>query len=520
MGPAQLAQIDRRTLLRGGLGAVAGLTLAGIAGCAGEPTPAATSGTPRRGGTLRLVALGNPADGLDPLTATGTAAFVAFYQLYDQLVRIEGDRFFLALAESVEPDRTGQSWTIRLRSGARFHDGRPVTARDVAASLALLADPKRSPSYGPVFADVDPAASKVRDARTLVVGLRRPRGDFLDAVLSQASYVFPESVADGNRSQGIGSGPFRLRDARGGGYRLVRNDDHWDGAPLLDAVEITSVADPAARLNAVRGNQADYALGVPASAARSAAGARDVAIRRGGPANSIAMTVELNAQVAPTRNPDVRLALKLLTDRQALVDTVLFGQGRVGNDLLGLGLSGYADDIPQRRRDVDRARSLLARAGVSELTLRAADLVPGIVDGADVLAEQAREAGLRITVDRADPSSYFTDFKRLLSTPAQGFYFVNRPPAVSISTYTGSAGTYNVSGIAGADYDRRLVDAQSTVDDQARRQKFVELQQYLHEQGGDLVWGFAEQLDGVRPGLDGVRLSQSVPLLSKAYLPA
>lgn len=511
------AGVRRRTVLAGVLAA----GVAGVAGCGAEAgAGVSVSSSPRRGGRLRLVALGSPTGGLNPLTATDGASFIAMFQIYDQLVRLQGDRVVASLAESVEPNANATMWTIRIRDGVRFHDGRAVTADDVAYSLRQFGDPKRSPTFGQLYADVDLANLKVRDPRTVEVPLRRARGDLVDSVLAQMSLVFPAGTTDRDWVKGVGSGPFRLVSAAGGGVTLARNDEYWGGAPLLDEVTVAVVVDPAARLNAVRGGQADYAVDVTPAGARSVANAADVQIRRGGPANSMGRSFEMNVQTDPFRDADVRRALRLLVDRQQLVDNVLLGQGQVGNDVYGLGLPGYHTALPQRTRDVDQARSLLAKAGVTRLTIKAADLQAGTVDAARLLAEQAREVGLTITVEQAPADTYFNDYAGVLSTPLQAFYFINRPAATMISTFTGSDSSFNVTGVRGGDFDRRLATARATVDDAARRERFNELQRYLWDSGGDIVWGYAEQLDAVRPGVGGVQLNQSAPLLGTAYLPA
>jgi len=78
-----------------------------------------------------------------------------------------------------------------------------------------------------------------------------------------------------------------------------------------------------------------------------------VSISRGGPANSFAYLFAANVGQPPFDDPRVRQALRLAVDRQALVDVVLLGQGTLGNDVVGLGLPGYAEGLVQRRRDIE-----------------------------------------------------------------------------------------------------------------------------------------------------------------------
>lgn len=504
--------LTRRSFLRGTAGAAALVAAAGpLAACAGATTPAAGS----TGGLLRIAALGAPADALNILTSSGTVDYMAMWSLYEPLVRLTGEKVEPVLAESIEPNADATGYTIRVREGVTFHSGRPLTATDVRYTLATLADPKRSPTFARTYADLDVAGMKVLDARTLTVPLKRPRADLVDGVLTNFSLVFPDGTTDDKWAAADGTGPLRLaaEQPSGGGRTLERNPGFWGSAARLDRVEITSVSDPATRLNALRGGEVDFAHAISPAGAASIAGDPSVQVLRGGAANSQAMTLEMNVTKKPFDNPDVVRAIRMLVDRRALVDTVLFGQGQLGNDLVGKGLVGYDASIAQRTRDVATARTLLAGAGVSRIELKVADLVPGTADAAKLIVEQAAEAGLTITVQSAPADSYFADFAALLSTPLQSFYFVNRPPVSNIALYTGSGSGFNTTGEASPEYDALLRRVQSTVDAGARQRALDAVQQYLWDRGGQLVWGFGEHLDAAAPGVGGVTYDQSLPLL-------
>jgi peptide/nickel transport system substrate-binding protein len=501
--------LTRRRFL-GGMAATASAVALGdvLAACGGGSGDASDD-------RVRVAATGLPtATSLDPRRASPGVGYVALYHLYDSLMRLEGGRYVHQLAESAEPDARATRWTVRLRDGATFHDGRPVRAADVLYSLRTIADPKASPGFALSYVDVDFAASRLRDVRTLELVLRRPRGDFDEAVLAMSSLVLPDGTTDFTKA--VGSGPYRLVAADPGkSVQLRANDDYWAGAPRIQRLDVLTIVAPAARLNAVRHGQVDYAVGISPTGAQTVRGDRAVEVRRGGSANANALLVAMNATARPFHDPRVREALRLAVDRPALVAQALFGQGTVGNDLVGADLPGYASDLPQRERDLERARSLLSAAGVRDLTLRAADLVPGLADASRLLAQQLGEAGVRVRVQAAEAGSYFSDIKAVVATPCQAFYFLNRPAAVHLSSVIGPRAQWNLMGY-GADYAGALTDAQGTVDDHARREKFAALQRDLYARGGEIVWGFEEQLDAARPGIEGVTLSQSVPMFAHA----
>jgi peptide/nickel transport system substrate-binding protein len=422
-------------------------------------------------------------------------------------VRLVNGRIELSLAESIEPNRDATQWTIRVRPDVTFHDGRPLTSEDVAATFRLIGDPEKNQNAA-LFTDLDLAAIKALDGRTVRVPLKRARGDFVEGILALSSPVYPAGVSD--FAKPVGSGPFRLVSSQPGGpVELVAYKDYWGGVPSISELEIRPINDPEARLNAVRAGQIDYAIGITPTGAATAATDGNVQVIRGGAASSNALIFAMNVTQSPFDDPDVRMAFRLAIDREALIESVLFGQGEIGNDIAGKGLPGYNDALPQRRRDVPQARKLLADAGVTEVTMRAADVVPGLVDAAGLYARQLGEVGVELKIDRAAADSYFDDFERVLSTPFQTFFEVNRPAVANIVTFTGSGSDFNITGIADRAYDAKLGQAFATVDDAQRAERIKEVQQILYERGGEIVWAFAEQLDASRPGIQGVQPSSS-----------
>lgn len=500
--------ITRRRLLQNGVGGAALLSVPGLLSACGGDDKASV-----RTGPLRVAAPGAGSDNLDPLRGTEPLDFLVALQLFDELARLDGDKVELALAESIEPNADATEWTIRVRDGVRFHDGTPLTARDVAYSLRLLGDPERNQG-ATLFSDLDLSKLKVVDDRTLRLPLKRARGDLVDGILALTSTVFPAGLSD--FSNAVGSGPFKLVSFRPGTpVELARNADYWDGAPQIRELEIRAISDPVARLNAVKGGQIDYAIGITPTGAKSAQRGRNLQVVRSGARNSSALMFVMNETRPPFDDPRVRLAFRLAIDRQALVDSVLLGEGEIGNDIPGKGLLGYAGDLPQRTRDVDRARNLLAAAGVTKVTMRAADVQPGLVDAAALYARQLEEVGVKLTIDKAPADSYFDDFERVLSTPFQTFFAYNRPAAVNIAAFNGSNAAFNVAGIGDREFDGKLAEAQATVDGGQRTQGLKEVQRILHERGGEIIWGFAETLDVSRIGVEGVQQTTSGVLFSK-----
>lgn len=490
----------------------AGATTAPVTAAADVPDT--TAAAPAGGGSIRVAALASPSDTLDPASVTGLLDYAVLFAVHDSLVLLKGDAFELQLAESIEPNADGSEWTIVLREGPVFHDGRPVTAADVVYSIGLYAT---SPSYGQFFALIDLAGMRAVDDRTVVVPMVTPRADLVESVLGQLSVVVPEGFTDWGRN--VGSGPFVLESYEPGvGAVVVRNDAYWAGAPALDRVEFISIADAATKANALTSGEVDYVNSLDAAAAASLENAEGVQLIRGDATSSVIRCFAFNKRQAPFDDPRVIEACKLAIDRQQMIDVISFGNAALGNDMPSRGFAGYPEDLPQRERDVVRATELFAEAGVTSFTIRAADFVPGIVASAELFVQHLADCGVTATVDVGDPATYFSDFAQVLSTPCQSFYFINRPAITLLSSYTGSTSAFNVFGSGDPDYDAALADALSTIDGDERLAKLSALLQTVRDDEGWLVWGFEQAIDASIAGLDGVEATQGVPSFATATL--
>ncbi|MDQ1105428.1 ABC transporter substrate-binding protein [Nocardioides zeae] len=465
---------------------------------------------------LRVGALGNTTDNLNPLTTNGFADYIGVSHLYESLVELRDGEPVLRLAESIVPDATAESWTITLRDDVTFSDGSAIEATDVAYSLRLTADPTQSPNYASFFGDVDVDGIEVVDERTLVVPFTRPRGDFVSTILSFVSYVYPDGATQWEDAP-VTSGPYTLvsYDA---GERIVMEarEDYFDGTPEVTTLEVVVIDDPQARLNALKSGEIDVATRVDPVAAQAEADNDAIEIQQGGEADSLALGFEMNVNEAPFDDPDVRTAMKLAIDRQELVDVVFLGEGFVGNDLVGLGLPGYDASLPQREHDPQRAEELFAAAGVDAVDVRVAETTPGLQRATELLAEQLADVGVELRVETTDPASFYADYEVLLSTPFQTAYYVNRDAGAYLGSFTGSNGFFNVSGFAPEGYDESLRNAQALVDDDERDAAFAAVQQLVWNDGGTIIWGYQAVLNAQAAGLEGVYLTQAVPQFDAA----
>jgi peptide/nickel transport system substrate-binding protein len=285
----------------------------------------------------------------------------------------------------------------------------------------------------------------------------------------------------------------------------TRFDDYWDGPAKLEELQILS-ADAEARANALQGGQAEYANEMTATFARTAEAGKTVKIvaAKGSTTQAFVMKVDQ----PPFDNPDVRLAFKLLADRQRLVDVVLAGRGVVGNDLFGKGFQYYAADLPQRERDVEQAKALLKKAGLigKEVEIFTSDASAGFVEAATLFAEQVAEAGVKLKVTTGSAQTYAKD---LLTKGAIGSH---RSGAMPIPQYITdrllTKSPFNVTHWRRPAFDAAFAAAQVETGEAARAAKYGVLQKTLRDEGGILAWGHPDFLVAISSKVQGV---QAVP---------
>ncbi|MDX3525634.1 ABC transporter substrate-binding protein [Streptomyces sp. ID05-39B] len=501
MHDERFSGLRRRGFLAAGTGAAA-LALVGCGSGTGDD-PAGGDGKPAKGGRLRAAfAGGGASETLDPHLANLFADAARAKALYDKLADFGADLSAQPrLAASWEPDKTLARWKVTLRQ-ATFHDGRPVTAKDVLYSYRRIADPKQAYRAKASLEPIDLDASRATGDRIIEFVLKRPTAEFPNVLAAFGAYVVPEGATDFDRKP-IGSGPFRFVSfAPGRSAVFRRNDAYWDGAPHLDELELVVVNEESARVNALLGGQIEYAHELAPTTARAHEGKGQIEIvrLRGSAMQAFCMKTDR----APFDDKRVREAFFLIADRQELVDGALSGAGVVGNDLFGKGYEYYADGLPQRAQDLDRARALLKQASAEKLkvTLDTSAVAAGFTEAAGIFRDQAAKAGVTVDVKVGSKDSYWKD---ILDSGTLCCYRSGAMPIEAhISQRLLTDSTTNATKWRHKDFDALYQQAQATRDKAGRAAVYERMQRRLYAEGGFLIWGFADWIIGTARAVKGV----------------
>ena len=535
----------RRTVMVGAAVAIGAV----LAACSGTAASQDSSGSdPVQGGTLE-VGFSEDIENYDPHQRPQLTARTISRQIADTLTDQDPETGEILpwLAESWEINDDSTEFTFHLRQDVTFSDGTAMDAEAVAANFDRIVEigPLAYVGAG-LLRNYD--GSEVVDQDTVTVSFTEPNAQFLQATAVQSLAILapatlaldPEEVAAGNV---IGSGPFVLDsyDPNEGITLTAREDYAW-GSPLyenpgrahVDSIQVSFIPEPTTLAGAVASGQVDYGYVLAASTVPTleAAGAQVVTTQM--PAIAIPVVPLLHQEIV--QDAEVRRALSLATDRQAIVDTVFEGRVSPATGVLSTTNPGYVDLSEELAYDLDGAITLLEESGWDQI---GADGIRTDADGdrlsleiqyvsgsgdtelmLQLLQQQWAEAGIEfvLTPVTAAESSEYTihDSPADVTTWSQ----TRADPDVLRTVYSSFYENQSfLFGHADPDVDVLLDELQRTIDQQDRLEISEQVQHLLLERGYTVpiydrlqFAGAAEGLTGVHTDLEGKPLFVDVSL--------
>ncbi|MFJ9900669.1 ABC transporter substrate-binding protein [Streptomyces sp. NPDC091280] len=510
-------ELSRRRLLKtgmlGGATLLGGGMLAACAGSSGSPSMGSSgpTGAPKRGGTfVHGISGGSSKDSLSAFVINSASDFGRFSAMYETLWYPTADyRIEKKLVDEYSVNKTADEWTIKIKAGVEFHNGKPLTAEDVLYSLKTLLDPKTAAAYAGSLADLDLVNSKKIDNLTVLLKLKSGLTN-LPEILSTFIPIIPVGY---NPAKPVGTGPFVLKEFEPGRQTtFTRHQNYWQhGKPYLDGLTLIDFADENSRVNALVSGQVMGADTIEFSLLPQLQGKAGVSLLHQ-ETNSF-VPLQMRTDQAPFNDPRVRQAFRLLVDRKALNEAAYLGHARIANDLYSPSDPLYNSALPQRTQDIDKAKSLLRQAGAQDLhvTLTTADLGAGIVSLCQAFAAQAKKAGVTITVNKVDQATFYGPnygnwlFSPNLTSPADYFYTCQSSDAPTSTT--------NFVHFKDAEFDTLYRQAVAETDPTKQKDLAHRMQQIQFDRGGYIITGFYDAFDGhsdkvggLKPDLSGLAL--------------
>ena len=446
---------------------------------------------PKKGGKLTVgLGHGSTTDSLDPGTYENDFMIGSSFARFNFLTEISNTGELVGeLAESWDVTPDAKEWTFKLRAGVEFHNGQPLTAEDVVNSINHHKGEESTSAAKPI---VDPIVDIKADGDTVTFVLEAGNADFPFLVSDYHLAIMPSKDGKPDWESAVGTGPYVQESFEPGvNLKLKRNPNYWkEGTAHFDEGELITIADVGARTNALNTGEIDFMDRCDIKTLHLLQRNKNVVVEE--ISGNGHYTIPMRTHLEPFNDNNVRLALKYALDREQMLQTVLGGHGSVGNDHpIGRGQRYHASDLPQKSYDPDKAKFHLKEAGLTSLDvdLSAADAAfAGAVDAAQIYKENAAKAGININVIREPADGYWSN---VWNTDNRGWcfsYWGGRPTEDwMFATAYASGASWNESAWEHEEFNKLLVAARSELDENKRRDMYVEMQRICSDEGGAVV---------------------------------
>jgi peptide/nickel transport system substrate-binding protein len=408
------------------------------------------------------------ADSLHPYKHSSSPIYGNWQHIMEPLVEYDYQRkdYVGILAESWEFQ--GKRWVMRLKKGIKFHNGAPLTSKDVAFSIDRMKDEKGGSLQASNFKDVTEVQTP--DDHTVIFVTKQPLAVFLDRLENRfiLSKVAADKYGDQMDQNPIGTGPYRyVSYQRGGNFVFTRNDDYWGGKADIKEVVFKKVTEDAARLAALESGQADLINNIPVHEVARLQRHPRVKVEK---IEGLRMFfLAFNVAHKPFDNRLVRQAVNYSVDAPAIIKNIFDGIGYAINGPVGSNVLGADPKLKRYPYDPQKAKELLAQAGYPngcDIQLYySAGRYPKDTEVCQVVAAQMVKGGFRVELISQEWAIFWEN------TGVNGgklpFYYIGRGSLTDADTLYDQyfrTGTTKRSNYSNPELDKLIEEQQKTVD--------------------------------------------------------
>ena len=464
-----------------------------------------------RGDTM-TVGVAIDAKNLDPQNSVDTYSFCLTNQMYETLYTVDGKTRKLTpvLAESYD-QIDEKTYRFHLKKGVKFHNGDEMTAEDVVFSL------KRATSPQSVFANskgryIDPDGFKIEDKYTVIVKTRAPFGGFLESMKHPyASILCKRAVEEAGNTYSmnpVGTGAFKLiKWTKGEKLELEAFEDYHGEKPAYKKLTFLIIPDDSTRVIALETGKVDFVCAMPTAEFNRLQGSDKVQLVRA--PGLVLYYLGMNTQSPKLADPRVRLAIEYAVDKAALNAVVYEGNSAPAIGPLLPVCSFFPENAAPFGYDPEKAKALLAEAGVKDLklTLWALNL-QDLINSATVLQGMLAQVGIQLDIQVLE-NGVFND--RMKTGAYDMFLYMwgmmtNRDAAVYWqSLFTKKAiGTTNYTRLNDDQVDGWVTEATETLDTAKRNAIFQQTWDRINELHPMVYLAIPSELYGAQKDLKGV----------------
>lgn len=412
------------------------------------------------------------ADSINPYNHSSSPIYGQWQHVMEPLVELDYKKqdYVGVLAESWQFQ--GNKWTFKLKKNIKFHNGAPLTSKDVAFSIEKMRDEKGGSLQASNFKDVTEVQTP--DDLTVVFVTKQPLAIFLDRLENRfiLSKVAGDKFGDKLYDNPIGTGPYKFVSyQRGGNMVFTRNDEYWGGKAAIKEIVFRKVTEDAARLAALESGQADFINNVPD---------HEVARLQKHPRIRIdkieglrMFFLAFNMAFKPWDNKLVRQAANYSIDAPAIVKNIFDGIGYPINGPVGANVVGADPKLKRYPYDPQKSKELLTKAGFPngcDIQLYySAGRYPKDREVCQVVSAQMVKGGFRVELISQEWALFWD--KQGVNGGKLPFYYIGRGSLTDADTLYDQyfrTGTTTRTNYSNPDLDKLVEEQQKTADQKKR----------------------------------------------------
>jgi peptide/nickel transport system substrate-binding protein len=520
-------RLSRRDFIRRGtvvgisvplLGSI--LAACGSSGSSSSPSGGSSSAAGAPGAVIKA-GIVTPTGAINPVTVADQGGLDMLGQTGEYLcLSTQTLTLKPVLATSWTPNSKADVWTFKIRQNVKFHNGQALTADDVVYTYQLHSNPKGEANALSAFGGVlTPAGVKKVDDFTVEFHLSAPNGNF-PYLTSSDNYnmiILPKGYDPAKwQSTFLGTGPFKLGSyTPKSGATFTRNESYWGKKALPSSTQFTFYDTQNPMILGLTGGTIDVVGQFAVSGGEELlTGSYNIIKLK----SSAHRQLSMRNDQAPFTDPRVRQAIALTLDRPAIVKALFKGFADVGNDSpFAPVFPSTNTSVPQRTKDIAKAKSLLAAAGHGSgfSTQLVTENFVEIPQYAQIIAQSAKEIGVNISLKVESQTQYygkgtFGNSDWLDATMSLVDYGHRSVPNAfltsGLQTYNAKTGTgvWNAAHFSNAQFDKLAVQYVAASDLSTQKTISGQIETLLLDQTPVIFGYFYNYLTATTKGVTGV----------------
>ena len=418
---------------------------------------------------------------LDPHMSSAAVDRQVFQSLFNKLIEIDENLEYVPeLATDWEISEDGLTYTFNLQEGVLFHDGTPFNAEAVKFNFERMLDPELS---SPRSSEVGLISEvKVLDEYKIEVKLSEPFAPFLSVLTDRAGMmVSPTAVkelGDDFANKPVGTGPYKFENRVSQSHiELTRFEDYWRGEPAIEKVTIRPFPDSTVRVTNLLSGDLDILNKIAY---------KDIEKLKNDPNITLLeqdalgfQGIHLNTAVAPFDNKAVRQAINYAIDRSAIAQVVFHNGVSIAVSPFS-PISWAAPDFEQPKADVEKAKQILADAGVTDVsfTLKISPN-PEEEQMAQMIQAMLSEVGITVKIEMVEFGTLLDQLDTGDFQAVRNGWSGRTDPDGNLHRFMYTDASNNYTNYSNPKVDELIEAARTTSDQAARAEMYKEVSEII-----------------------------------------